>query len=294
MRDQTLHDLLGAEVEPAASTMPQWLSATLAENPELSKAWRGLLKNVTECDRSVIVMLIQAGRGDSEILDALRWRPIRYHIDGADPQLVRQMAALAKEIRAERERIARSVVVQKVVIYDGDPPRYEVTVQGRQVTLTSQEMLSPALFRRRVMELCHILPDVPRKQSEWDEMVRGWLETAEHREVGTTDWKYAADEIASLIGQWPVMDAADAHVTDLRRGVVVRDADAEVEIIHLTPIRRELRADGIQIGPQDLAVQMREIGWKADVKYVGGAQVRCWTRPYTYETQPLGAATPTL
>jgi hypothetical protein len=283
VKESTLADLLGSDVLSAATERPQWLFRMLAENPELSKAWRGLLKNVTECDRVVIAMLIQAGRTNPEILDALRWRPIRYHLDPGDPQLLRQMAALAKEIENERQRISRSVVVQHIVIYDGDPPRYEVTVQGKQVTLTSQELLSPALFRRRVMELCHILPDVPRKQAEWDEMVRGWLETAEHRELGTTDWSYVRDEIASIIQQWPIMEAADAHVSDLRRGVVIRDTDAGLDLVHLTPLRRELRGDGNQIGPQDLAVQMRELGWKADIKYVGSQQVRCWGRSITRE-----------
>lgn len=276
--DKTLEELLGAPVVGAAAERPEWLFRLIAENPEFARAWRGQLKNVTECDRAVILLLIKADHTDAEILDALRWRPIRFHLETHNADLVRQMANLDREIKAERQRIARSVVVQKIQIYDGDPPKYLVTIQGKEVTLNSQELLSPALFRRRVMELCHVLPDVPTKKSEWDELVRNWLEVAEHIEVGTTDWSYMADEIAAALAQWPTMDVADAHMTDLRRGVVVKDSEANIEIIHMTPLRRELRVDGNLIGPQDLAVQMREAGWKADKVYVGGSQCRCWIR----------------
>ncbi len=290
MKPGTLEVLTGASVAPGSTGIPTWLLEELARDEELNRAWRGLKRNTIECDRTVIQRLIKADRSDTDILDALRWRPIRYATPSDDQQLIRQMADLADEVRQERQRAARAVVVEKLVIYDGDPPRYQCTIQGREVTLTSQEMLSPVLFRRRAMELCHVLLDVPRKLSEWDEMVREWLEAAEHREVGVTDESYARGEVEAVIESWARIDASDAHVADLRRGVVVVDTDLAIELVHLTPIRRELRSDGIQIGPQDLAVQMRQIGWSDGVRYVGGAQVRCWSRPlapYTCEGPDL-------
>ena len=282
MKAGTLHDLTGAKVDPVAAERPTWLDAALAADPVLDEAWRGLLKNVVECDRGVICALLRAGRTDLEILAALRWRPIRYHLPPEDESLVATMAKLSRVLRDERTRAARAVVVQGLVIYDGDPPTYRATVASAsgpvEVVLTSQELMSPTHFRRRVLELCHWLPDVPRKQTEWDDLVRGWLAAASHVNVGETDRSFNLGEIEAIVRQWPTMEAADAHESDLRRGVIVRDDEVGIEIIHLAAVRRELRVDGLVVGPQDLAVQMRDLGWRAERPYVGGKRVRAWTR----------------
>lgn len=286
MTPDKIEQITGLRVIDGAASVdrerPAWLDEALAADDVLLEAWRGAEpKGEAAQDRVVIQRLLS--RSDEDIMGALRWRPSRFFRPPTEEKLVEELARCRRMLREEREHAQRSVVVERLVIYDGDPPSYDATVRVRggtqTVKLTPAQLLSAAQFKRRVMELCHDIVAVPRKQAEWEELVRGWLEAAERVSVGSTGDEFVDQEIDAIVSNWPIIDIADAVESDLRRGSVIDDEERALRIVHMAPVRQELRARGLEHDPNQLAIALRKLGWTNDRVYIGGKQVRAWTRP---------------
>ena len=285
MKREDLELLTGGKVGAPKATEPQgvpdWLSGVMATDDALADAWQGLGKRtVSACDRVVISRLLS--RSDDDILSALRWRPHRFWRPTDDATLCQEMAECRRMIRQERQKQDNAAVCTRLVVHLTDPPEYSATIAAAnnapvQVKLTSAHLISAAAFRRRILEACAVLVDVPTKRAEWDEIVRGWLASAEVIRVEGGGDEYACAEIEAMIGNWPVMDEPEAHISDLRRGVVVLDDDG-ARYVHMAPIREALKQAHLDMSPDKVTYWLAILGWKATRKRLQGVQARVWVR----------------
>jgi hypothetical protein len=285
MKREDLELLTGGKVDAPKATEPQgvpdWLSGVMAGDEALADAWQGLGKRtVSACDRVVISRLLS--RSDDDILSALRWRPHRFWRPVEDATLCQEMAECRRMIRQERQKQDNAAACTRLVVHLTDPPEYTATIAlvGKppaQVKLTSAHLISAAAFRRRVLEACAVLVDVPTKRAEWDEIVRGWLASAEVIRVEGIGDEYACGEIEAIISNWPVMEQVEAHMSDLRRGVVVMDDDG-ARYVHMAPLRDALKLAHLDMSPDKVAYWLDILKWRPARKRLQGVQARVWVR----------------
>ena len=287
MKIEDIEALTGVRVLPGSkpeqtSKIPAWLDEAFGADPELAEAWQGLGKRSgAVCDRIVVQRLIST-RTDEEIVSALRWRPGRFFLPDHHADMSRELAEARKMIREERKKIGNAVKCTHMIVYQQDPPQYLATVEvgGKswEVRLNASHLLNGPAFKRRVLEVCGHIVEVPVKRSEWEDLARGWLATAEVVSVDLPEDAYILGEIEAEIAGWVRLDAAEAHDHDLRRGCVVIDEEEGWTAVHMAPIRERLRMMALDHSPSATAVLMRRLGWESRQIRVQGVKIRAWVR----------------
>ena len=114
------------------------------------------------------------------------WRTVEAALKACEQQSKVKTNLHAVTSAAPEEHADLDFTVERVVIKKAMPPVYEFTIDGNQITLTAEDILSPRAFSLRFIEHLHKIPQMPGKRSpvSWREHVNMWLASAEVVDLG--------------------------------------------------------------------------------------------------------------
>ena len=71
--------------------------------------------------------------------------------------------------------------VERVVVFDSDPPIHHLYIDGHELELSTEELMSPRRFKRKFVEKLRRIPTLPgrRAQVTYEDYVNQWLRAPE-------------------------------------------------------------------------------------------------------------------
>lgn len=271
-----------------APSLPEEVRLLLASDYLLARLFDGKGKRNGDTsdagyDAALIEKLLDAGVTSSDdLVTACAWRPCYgfARLDDADQvKLTRRLSRLVDAVirqRDERER-ARPTVDQ-LVVYQAQPPIYEVHARGEVFRLSMAELMSVSAFARRYGEACRFLPTMPRKASDWIATVNALLDGAQvvSQPEEASEEGHIRDIVADVIRRCPVDDEASPDALD--RGLIV-ESDGKYAI-KFRPLLRSVAIEAPACNPGQLGRVLRELGAEPTHNFRhNGAQMRVWLVP---------------
>jgi len=202
-----------AEFKPASGLSPAVHALVCSNNPirklfegkgklPLGADGRPLDQSSSGYDFSLVLALARKGIVDrAELCNALWfrpdgcarekgarhcWRTVDAALSACSSQAKVKTALNAAISTSPEEHSDLDFRVERVVIKRAMPPIYEFTIDGNNLTLTAEDILSPRSFSLRFIEALHRMPQMPGKKSpvSWREHVNMWLAGAEVVDLG--------------------------------------------------------------------------------------------------------------
>ncbi len=278
--------------EPVAPSMPERVRALMRRNkrigrlfnnqgkPELDADGVELDRSSSGYDFSFVLALIKEGVTDqAELETALANRPDGSALAKGPRYWKRTVTnALATFDEAQEDAEADAALdfeVKELCLFNSNPARYVVTVDGGTFVLTSGQLRSPNAFALAFMDAIHRVPAVPTKPEIWHKIVNGWLTNAvvvEQPPDASREPRFV-EAIETAIANLPVGDA----VEDLDHGKAVKLPDGRVGF-KTTAMQRLLRDDWPTLDAEDITRVLRELGYTSASHTIDGTKVRIWSR----------------
>lgn len=168
--------------------------------------------------------------------------------------------------------------VERVTIYEMNPPRFVFVIDGVELKLTAQDLRSVGAFSLRFLEGLHRVPQLRVKPARWDAMVNDWLRNAvkiwmppEASEDGAL-----REAVERALEDMPLQEVAELDVRIARGRFALEDGriafrgEALVgRVVSMTP----------QVSPQAVYTVMHQIGCVEYAPRIAGKRVRLWLVP---------------
>ena len=247
--------------------------------PEFSPGGGRLDNSSSGYDFSVLLALIRAGvRDPNDLATTLYHRP-----DGGAKK--KGLGYISRTVRnalelsaAADEHLAGATLnftVEEVAIYDCDPARYRLTIEGKELVLSSADLKGKGRFAVRFMDALHFAPTLPDDQKDWLSVVNGWL--ADAAEIAMPP--EASEENA-------LRTAVKHVIRDLPLGTTIDDLDRDMAV-DLGEEERGFKADAVlnriqekrpKVERGDVCRVLRDLGYASGTERVEGEAVRLWKR----------------
>jgi hypothetical protein len=214
----------------------------------------------------------------AEIATAILCRPDggarRKGTDYANRTATKAVAFLQKA-RQEVIELALDFKVQSFRVYDSNPPRFEMTVEGVTFLLSSRQLRSPGAFADAFLCALRRIPSVPRKLDEWTPVVNALLKDAVRVSMPpeASDEPTLRDDIERILLDLPVGEVTE----DLQHGKVVLLADGR-RAFKVEAIQKRLKDEGRDVLRQDICRHLHDMGYDSAPERIGGTPVRVWRR----------------
>lgn len=282
----------GEYEDPVPPALPGPVRALLQRNKRLGRLFNGhgkpeLDANGAELDRSssgydfsFVLALIKAGVTDADQLQAaLANRPDGAALGKGPRYLARTVAnALAMSEVAKADAAAEFELdfeIQELRLFDSNPARYRVTIDGVSFVVTSAQFRSPGAFSLAFMDALHRVPAVPTKPEVWHTFVNGWIRNAvvvQQPPDASREPRFL-EAIETAITNLPIGDA----VEDLDHGKGVKLTDDRIAF-KTTAIQRVLRDDWPTVDPEDITRALRDLRYASASHTIDGTKARVWSR----------------
>jgi len=172
--------------------------------------------------------------------------------------------------------------IERVRIYDTQPPTYELCVRGQTMRVGPEILASPQRFAVAVLAHYHRLPAILPDRARWARWVTHLLARAERIPMPP---EASRDESIRIAIHEAVDGLATARTADdLRRGLVVRRG--QHEFVRLDAVRTRLRDDYADVPRHELGVLLRDAGYRHWTLRIDGEVIHAWRGP----ARPAGGA----
>lgn len=294
------------------SPPPQW-EALLVNDSDVRNAWfrQSDLPSASEYDMSLANYAARLGLSDQEIADVLRrhrWlhgdRAKTARGDGYYRLTIQKARAWVETLEdpdddepagagpapPSRAEASANAAVERVRVFDSDPPEYEVTVFGRAIRMSSPQFTSVTQFRRRVFEVTGRWPK-RLKQDRHEKLLERWVRRAEVVHLGdSSDYRAKLEHVRDVLEEAPTIDLDDPEETAAQQalgssflaGIPVRE---DTFYVSRNLIRSHVNRTGdLKVTPNEMSRILRDLGFgEADGEpsvplRVGDSQRRFW--PY--------------
>ncbi len=165
-------------------------------------------------------------------------------------------------------------VVEKIRIVASDPARYEMTIAGKPMQLTSAQLRNADRFELRYMDAHKRIPRLP--DQGWSILVNDWLAGADVVEAppeASTDLALA-EAVEDAIRDLRLRDDPQ----DLHRGGACL-LDPLTAFFRLGPFLKVLKEDYPNLTRPQVALALRDLGWQPRRVPIDGREVRGWAGP---------------
>ena len=287
-------------VAPVVPQLPPAVAEIVQASRKLTELYMGRGKqegdlSTSGYDMSFLLALVKKGVTDAEQLaSALASRPnsraaekgATYIHATVEKALESKPKAKAKPVPAEAEvKVTRAgeqpmlfavdFTVEKVVIYDSDPPVYEFTIDGRSLKLSAEQLLRVSNFERRFLEVFSRMTKLPaaKDKAAWRQLVNGWLAGAERVEQPPESSR-----------EFQLREAIEDFVTDMQVGSEYLDLDRDRALLtedgrkafKTKTLMKALRANFRDIGSHSVTATLRGMGFASERGRWDGKQARVW------------------
>ena len=278
--------------------IPERVRTLLDAHPRLQSLFQGRGKPGTDeqgqrldttssgYDYSLVYALAKKGvRDEAELATALWHRPddaarskgLDYVLRTVRKVLAR-MAPPADDRRGQGGASAAGddggidFVVDRIRIFDSDPPVYEFTIGGTVLKLGSSHLLSRAQFCARFLDGLRRVPALPSKAQAWRELVNDWLAHAEvvEQPPEASQAELLRQQIAAVIASLTIGDSAD----ELDQGKGLRH-DGTLIFKTLTVLKLLKDTYG-EVSAHVLCSYLRDLGFESKPVRLEGKLVRVW------------------
>jgi len=236
-------------------------------------------------DYSVVLALAKAGIDDPEELATVLWcRPDDAARSKGESYIHRTIERAQAQAKAERDSRSKhqrdtdegfDFTVDRVIMFQCDPPKYELGIEGKVLTLRNTgQLLSPTSFRNRFVDVLGRVPSMPSNRAMWRKWVDDLLARAEKEEMpeeASGDGELR-QQIAYIIGGLIVGE--NASDLDLGKCLIVNGE----RTFKSQTIFQGVREAGLKPKPADTCVQLRKLGYSSGTDRVGDDVVRAWRR----------------
>lgn len=157
-----------------------------------------------------------------------------------------------------------------------DPPRYLLEVNGNDVELSSEEFLSFAVFRKRLMELRDLVIE-PIKQPSWEVQVRDLLKAKE--DIAAPDEASMTGQVLDRISSFLAFRDRAQSLEDLQRGLPYTEGNRV--FFRIADFQRYLQNNRVEghVMTAQLYQILRGKGATHDRLSIGGQKVAVWSFP---------------
>lgn len=258
--------------------------------PPLGRDGRSLDPSSSGYDFSLVMALLRKGVDDpAELANAIHNRPDEAARAKGPEYIARTVRAAMERFQAAHEAQGRAAkapsnpadvidfVVEHVRILSSDPARYELTIDGKPMQLTSSQLKSSSSFATRFLDALKRLPRLPR--TGWHDLVNDWLRGAEVIEAPPEASTHLAvvEAVREAIGDLRLTD----DPSDLHRSGAAYLLDADTAFFRLGPLLKALREDHPDLTRPMLCWVLRDVGWRDARRTLAGREVRGWVGPAT-------------
>lgn len=288
---------------PVEAKLPDAVAALFKESRTLVELYAGRGKqkgdqSTSGYDMSFAVACVKKGITDPELLaQAIASRP-NTRANEKGPNYIRDTVAKALESRPARQArpeatgpvqragegggqpalFAVDFTVERVVIYDSDPPVYDFHIDGKVMRVSSQQLQRSSAFELRFLEIFRRLVKLPsaKERAAWRDLVNSWLADAEH-----------VEQPPEASRDFQLREAIEDFIADMQVGSEPQDLDRDRAL--LTPdgrkafktktLMKALRANFRDIGSHTVSAVLRGMGLTYSRPRFDGTQVRTWVCP---------------
>lgn len=282
---------------PVEAKLPEAVAELFKASRTLAELYVGRGKqsgdtSTSGYDMSFAVQLVKKGITDPDVLaQAVASRPDT-KANEKGPRYIHDTVAKALESRPKpKVRHDDSVpvtragqqgalwavdfTVERVVVYTSNPPVYELTIDGRVLKLSSEELLRVSRFELRFFEAFNRMTKLPgpKQKEAWRDLVNGWLAQAEEIE-----------QPPEASREYQLREAIEDVVTDMQVGSDLADLDRDRALLtedgrkafKTKTLMKALRQNFRDIGGHTVTATMRSMGFDSSRHRWDGSQVRVW------------------
>ncbi len=182
--------------------------------------------------------------------------------------------ALARLDELKSDALLTDFEVERVRVFDSNPPIYELTIEGERLCLRSGQLACRRSFRTLFMNALRRIPTLP-SEALWPDLVNAWLKDAD-----VVEQPPEASEEPAL--REAAQDAIEnlpegSERIDLDHGKCLRLPNGEVGFKVVT-LLRVLREDFPKLVRAELCRVLRDLGFENEPQTVEGKSTRTWFR----------------
>ena len=171
-------------------------------------------------------------------------------------------------------------IIEKLVKINTDPPSWNVHIEDYYISVSTEELLSQHIFRKKVLERTNTLYYMT-KQSEWEKMIAEKLREIEIEDA-PEDAVYDA-EVFTILRKYCINYSNSRDIQDILSGKVFVENDKN--IFRSEGLRNFMKKNGVAgLKGNTLYMLIRKAGGGTFTKKINGEAVRVWYCPI-YEIQ---------
>lgn len=166
--------------------------------------------------------------------------------------------------------------IDRIIKINSDPPLYYVIINGATVKMTTDQLLSPGKFRRRVYEVTgELMP--PMKERAHEARIQGTKIDVEDAPVEVNQ----DGQVIEAFEQWcEVHCPVSRHLDEVLRGNPFYDREAHHIIFRSTDLIAAFkRSKKFNVADRDVWTALRDFGCRSVNKTIRGKQTKVWIYP---------------
>jgi hypothetical protein len=276
-------------------TIPPEIRTLLSTAPKIRDLFHGVGKDPVDrqgrrqdCsssgyDASLLCALVKQGITAPDALATTLWnRPDGEARSKGLPYIERTVRRALGFMSDKEARSEPNVVVDHVRRFDQTPARYELTIEGKTLTLTTPALLSRSSFTVAFTDHFGRVPCLPEK-ADWHDWINGFLARAEVVPMPPEASENPAirDAIGAIIDD--LQDGEGLDGLDNDQSVLVPVGDhAGKQAFRLDAVLRRLKDDFPDVKRGDVGPHIRHLGFSDGQITIEGGRRRVWFRPAEY------------
>lgn len=244
--------------------------------PKAGKKGQPLDTSLSGYDFSFVAALVDEGVLDpGELVAALISRPDGHARGKGQNYADRTVKAVLEKYAPRELNPYDELQITKVVIFDSNPPVYEITVLERTFRVTAEAFATTRKFRVEYLSATHKIPRLPG-QDDWPVWANQLLERAERREMPPEASTEPAlrEAVQAAIDDMPITDDSSEIATGK-----AWDLGDGVKGFMESAVRNRIKDDFPGLGRHDVSRVLNALGYvSASDHRVGGKPRRLWSR----------------